>query len=607
MNQNEMPLISVVIPCLNRAHFLTPTINSILQQDYPRVECIVVDGGSTDGTREVLEGFQDRIRWISEPDKGNSDAINKGWRMSHGEILTWLNADDLWAVPDAASKVTRFFLRNRDVDLVYGDCGTIDVQGNDTGIFHPREWDLEYAVVQCDHVIHQAAAFMRRTVLEKVGWLNTNYIITDHDLWYRIGLVGKIQHLPEKLAYVRLHPSFWYKKSYVVANNCVQITQKFYENDNIPASIRKQERRALSNAHARGIIFAWYARQWPTFFACAFRAFITDPTNVSRIVDRMRTYFSASIIEDRGLFRTILVIFRFFFIVLRLPIQLFRAISKIPLISSLIRVCRHPLAYLKRKKTLNQLKGIEVQCNLCGWEGKRFMDDNWHEGTICPKCYSDVRHRLLIATLRSHAELSLKALVENKDVLHFSPEPQIVQALRPLARQYITADLYRPDVDRCLDITYMDSVISESFDLVIACDVLEHVNDRSALLELYRILRPRGFAVLSVPQKDHTRYTFEDDRISSPEAREKMFGQSDHLRIYGEDFVERVKLAGFLVVVVDANNFNNEVVRRSVLSPPKLSSHPLATNYRKIFFCKKNALEGQEKEDHSHACLEATV
>lgn len=583
-----MPLISVVIPCLNRAHLLTPTIKSILEQDYPQVECIVVDGGSTDGTREILEGFQDRIRWISEPDKGNSDAINKGWQMCHGEIFTWLNADDLWEVPDAASKVVGFFLQNPDVDLVYGDCGTIDIQGNALGMVSPRKWDLEYAVVQCDHVIHQAAAFMRRRILEKVGWLDTSYIITDHDLWYRIGLVGKIRYIPEKLADVRLHPSFWYKKSNVVAKNCVQITQKFYESDNIPASIRNQQRRAMSNAHARGIIFAWYARQWPTFFACAFRAFITDPTNAPRIMDRMRTYFSASIVMDRGLFRIILVILRFFLILLRLPVELFSILSKrIPLIPSLLQVCRHPLAYIERRKVLNQLKGTEVQCNLCGWQGKKFMDDSWHEGTICPKCYSGVRHRLLMAGLLQMSEFSVDSLVKDKDVLHFSPEPQISMKLRPLARTYVTADFHRRDVDRDLDITNMSSMKKESLDLVVACDVLEHVDDHAALKELYRVLRYGGTVILTVPQKDYANTTNEDESVTTPEEREKAFGQSDHMRIYGDDFAARVGSAGFKVRKIDSTNFDVELVKRCVLAPPKLSSHPLATNYRKIFFCSK--------------------
>jgi glycosyltransferase involved in cell wall biosynthesis len=324
LDKSELPLISVVIPCLNRAHFLSPTIDSILGQDYPHIECIVVDGGSKDGTLEVLRSYGEKIHWISEPDKGNSDAINKGWRLSHGEILAWLNADDLWEVPDSVQKVVSFFQQHPDVDLVYGDCGTIDVHGNITGMFYPPEWNLEHAVVYCDHVIHQAGAFARRSILEKVGWLNTSYIITDHDLWYRIGLAGTIRHIPEKLACVRLHPSFWFKKSHAVAQNCVDITEAFFQNENVPDTILKKKRRAMSNAHARGIVFAWFARQWFTFFACAFRAFIKDPTNAPFIFSRMREFISSSITNDRGWFRNVLAVLRFVFILFRMPVQILR-------------------------------------------------------------------------------------------------------------------------------------------------------------------------------------------------------------------------------------------------------------------------------------------
>ena len=89
---NELPLVSVVIPCLNRAQFLAPTIESVLQQDYPNLECIVVDGGSPDDTIEILRGYDGRIQRLSETDDGHADAINKGWQMSQGEILAWLNA-----------------------------------------------------------------------------------------------------------------------------------------------------------------------------------------------------------------------------------------------------------------------------------------------------------------------------------------------------------------------------------------------------------------------------------------------------------------------------------------------------------------------------------
>ena len=102
------PLVTVVIPCLNRANYLVSTLESVLQQDYPQIECIVVDGGSTDGTVEILRQYGKRIKWVSEPDKGHADAINKGWWMSKGEILSWLNADDLYVVSDAISKAVAY-------------------------------------------------------------------------------------------------------------------------------------------------------------------------------------------------------------------------------------------------------------------------------------------------------------------------------------------------------------------------------------------------------------------------------------------------------------------------------------------------------------------
>lgn len=248
-----------------------------------------------------------------------------------------------------------------------------------------------------------------------------------------------------------------------------------------------------------------------------------------------------------------------------------------------------PTAYVRRRSILKELRGTDVECNLCGWQGRKFMDDSWHEGTICPNCYCDVRHRLLIASLFHLPDASLDSLVKGKDVLHFAPEPQIIDRLRPMARKYLTADLHRKDVDLDIDIVQMNSIAPESFDLVIVCDVLEHVDDRSALMEIYRVLRTGGSAIVTVPQKDHAINTYEDENIVTPEGREKAFGQTDHLRIYGEDFVSRVESAGFRVRQMDASNFESELVKRSVLVPPKLSSHPLATNYRKIFFCDKEA------------------
>ncbi len=303
MRPVDRPLVSVAIPCLNRAHFLVPTIESVLQQDYPHIECIVVDGGSTDGTVEILKGYGDRIKWVSEPDNGHADAINKGWRMSRGDILAWLNADDVWAVPNAVSQAVAYLQAHPEVDVVYGDCGAIDAEGNLVGMSYLHEWDLEYAVEYCDHCIPQPAAFTRRRILEKVGWLDVSFISKkDHELWLRIGLIGNIRHIPVLLAYARACPGYMAQRGDITAAACVALTRKFYSLPNVPESLGKKKKRAISNAYLRGMDYAWQdGCHWKTIFIYALRATLADPTNARNALRRLRGYVAAGTAEDERL------------------------------------------------------------------------------------------------------------------------------------------------------------------------------------------------------------------------------------------------------------------------------------------------------------------
>lgn len=229
-----------------------------------------------------------------------------------------------------------------------------------------------------------------------------------------------------------------------------------------------------------------------------------------------------------------------------------------------------------------------VECNVCGWQGRHFLSDGWHKHSICPKCRGGVRHRLLIASLERVGAFSFERLVKNKNVLHFAPEEFIQRRLVSHAATYTTADLFNPRRDLQIDISDMPSVESEFYDLVIACDVLEHVpNDRRAMCELVRVLRPAGFAILTVPQQDYLETTFEDPEVTDPDERLRRFGQSDHLRIYGDDFPQLLEAAGFRVTSVDESCFSADSVERQVLAPPERSTRPLATNFRKVFFAQK--------------------
>ena len=229
-----------------------------------------------------------------------------------------------------------------------------------------------------------------------------------------------------------------------------------------------------------------------------------------------------------------------------------------------------------------------VECNICHWQGDEFQSDSWHPHTVCPNCRSEVRHRLLMAALASLDTVGFANLVQDKRVLHFAPERVLANFLRARADEYCTADVLRKEVDLRLDISHMPEVADESFDLVVACDVLEHVeNDRRAMAEIRRILSPRGWAIITVPQKDNLPATFEDPSVTAPEDRERIFGQHDHLRIYGDNFPAILNEAGFDVTVINETSFPADVVRRHVLFPPVLSARPLATNHRKVFFGRK--------------------
>lgn len=292
MNSLAQPLVSVVIPCLNRASFLGPTIESVLQQDYPKVECIIIDGGSSDGTLDILRSYGERIRWVSEPDRGHADGINKGWRMSRGEVLAWLNADDVWVVPGAVRTAVDYLAAHPDTDVVYGDCGAIDADGELAGMSYLHPWDLEYAVEFCDHCIPQPAAFMRRSVLEKVGWLDTSFVSKkDHELWLRIALAGSIEYLPVLLAHARITPGYMALRGDVTAAACVALTRKFFTLPDVPAGLRSKRKLALSNAYLRGMEYAWQdGRHWRVVLAYGARAALLELSNAQSVLRRVAAY-----------------------------------------------------------------------------------------------------------------------------------------------------------------------------------------------------------------------------------------------------------------------------------------------------------------------------
>ncbi|OGP75693.1 MAG: hypothetical protein A2V86_15445 [Deltaproteobacteria bacterium RBG_16_49_23] len=197
------PLVSIVTPSYNQGRFIEETIQSVLNQDYPNLEYIIVDGGSTDGTLDILKTYGGRIRWISEPDSGQSEAVNKGFRMSRGEILGWLNSDDTY-IPGAIRCAVEYLVGHPEVAMMYGDGYEVDGQGRRVRKFPtPEKFDLDRLMYRWNY-IQQPAVFMRRDPLFEVTLLDpTLHWSMDYDLWIRIGRQYKIAYFPVPLANLR--------------------------------------------------------------------------------------------------------------------------------------------------------------------------------------------------------------------------------------------------------------------------------------------------------------------------------------------------------------------------------------------------------------------
>ena len=203
---NELPLVSIVTPSFNQVAYLEDTIRSVLEQDYPNIEYIVIDGGSTDGSVEIIRKYADRIaHWVSEKDRGQTDAINKGFAAAHGSILAWLNSDDIYQ-PGAVSQAVEFLESHPDIGVVYADLDFIDGNGMNIGRFPAAQTDL--ARLRRGYVhIPQPSVFFRANLWRRIGPLDpTFYFAMDYDLWVRLAAITELRYLPGRTwASFRLH------------------------------------------------------------------------------------------------------------------------------------------------------------------------------------------------------------------------------------------------------------------------------------------------------------------------------------------------------------------------------------------------------------------
>ncbi len=203
MTQAPTPKISIVTVSYNQSEYLEDNILSIINQKYPNIEHIVVDGGSTDGSVEVLKKYDDYITWTSEPDDGQSDALNKGFKKATGEIIGWINSDDRLHF-GALKIVSEYFSKNEDVLAIVGDLLLIDEAGNEIKKVISKTYTNNY-LVNIARGITQQSIFFKRSVFNDIGYIDTklNYVM-DRDFFIRVSTLANIEYIPETLAHFRL-------------------------------------------------------------------------------------------------------------------------------------------------------------------------------------------------------------------------------------------------------------------------------------------------------------------------------------------------------------------------------------------------------------------
>jgi glycosyltransferase involved in cell wall biosynthesis len=280
----DLPTITIITPSLNQGEYIRTTIDSVFSQDYPALEYQVRDGGSTDQTLQILRSYGDKLCWFSEPDTGQSNAINKGWQKSQGDIVAWLNSDD-YLCPGVLNQIGAYFRDHPEVDVLYGDCDIIDQAGKVLLSYPTQPFDFANLVLSTVNYIPQPATFIRKRVLENTGYLDESLdYVMDFDYWLRAGKEHRFAYIHERLASLRTHDQ---AKSIAslgkFGKELVHIYEQFFDSPDLPEYIRSLKQRAMSNIYYRAADCSFWAGQLADARRCAWKSWQFFPTRLRRL------------------------------------------------------------------------------------------------------------------------------------------------------------------------------------------------------------------------------------------------------------------------------------------------------------------------------------
>ena len=292
-----MPLVSIITPSFNQASYLEQTIQSVLNQGYADIEYLVIDGGSTDGSVDIIKKYTAHLAyWVSEKDSGQADAINKGMARAKGDIVAWLNSDDYY-LPGTVAAAVKAIEPNPNTVLVYADMLAVDEHGQTFNTLRYHQLTLKDLL--SFQIIGQPAVFMRRAAFEKVGGLDLSYhFMLDHHLWIRIAAQGRILHIPQTWAAARYHPAAKNRaQAAAFGREAFRILDWAKTQPGLAHLLSPISHRALASAHRVNARYLLDGGQPAASLAAWTRAFFLHPlTALARI-----NLFSSALLNLTGL------------------------------------------------------------------------------------------------------------------------------------------------------------------------------------------------------------------------------------------------------------------------------------------------------------------
>ena len=254
--KTEIPLVTVITPAYNRASFLDETIQSVLSQDYPRIEYIVLDDGSTDSTREILRKYNGQVFWESHANMGEARTVNKGFQMAKGEIVCVVNSDDP-LLPGAIRAAVTLMQDHPDVLAAYPDWNEIGPASEFVRRIQLPDYDIQKMLTTFD-VSMGPGTFIRRAAFDWVGVRDPQFKYAgDLEFWFRMALHGKLVHIPETLATHRTHPdsASVSDRGPQMAEELFKLVEKLFVSPNLPLGIQKQRKQVLGAAYYKPAFF----------------------------------------------------------------------------------------------------------------------------------------------------------------------------------------------------------------------------------------------------------------------------------------------------------------------------------------------------------------